>query len=151
MPLLAERITGAANRVDVVMLCETADGTARPRTDSSAPPAIWTRLDAARARRSGNGTALLYRRELLGRPVRWLPDVPGNFGTGSPSRSFEVGLPAPLSFVPVHFHPVLGRAGLIEANIAATGAYAYGPYAVLGGISTTRRPHRAARRRTSPR
>jgi len=51
----------------------------------------------------------------------------------------------------VHFTPFSAEQALIEANIAATGAYAYGPYAVLGGDINYAPAHRAARRRTSPR
>lgn len=133
-PLLVERIGGAADRVDVVMLCEVAgwelhghDRLIRAARDLDLD---WMPLPPAR---SGNGTALLYRRELLGRPVRWLPDVTLELRHGFAVTSFEVGLPAPLSFVPVHFTPFSAEQALIEANIAATRGYAYGPYAVLGG------------------
>lgn len=134
-PLLAERINSAADRVDVVMLCEAVDwhlyghkqlARAMHELDLDAVPLAPSR--------SGYGTALLYRREALGRWSRHNPD----FGTealhGLAVTSFDVeGLPAPLSFVPVHFTPFSAEQALIEANYAATRGYRYGPFAILAG------------------
>ncbi|GHE14687.1 endonuclease/exonuclease/phosphatase family protein [Streptomyces alanosinicus] len=134
-PQLSERINSAADRVDVVMLCEVVDWhlyghkqLARALEDLD--------LDAAplAPSRSGYGTALLYRREVLGRWRRHNPD----FGTealhGLAVTSFDIpGLPAPLSFLPLHFTPFSAEQALIEANYAATRGYRYGPYAVLAG------------------
>ena len=134
-PLLAERINSAADRVDLVMLTETTDWhryghkqLARAMRDLD--------LDAAPLgpSRSGYNTGLLYRREILGRWCRHNPD----FGTealhGLALTAFDIpGLPAPLTFLPVHFTPFAAEAALIEANYAATRGYKYGPYAVLAG------------------
>lgn len=133
-PQLTERINGAADRVDVVMLCE-ANGWDLYGHKQLARAMADLDLDAAplALSRSGYGTALLYRREVLGRWARHNLD----FGTealhGLAVTSFDVGLPAPLSFLPVHFTPFAAEQALIEANYAATRAYRYGPYAVLGG------------------
>ncbi|NUR00198.1 MAG: endonuclease/exonuclease/phosphatase family protein [Streptomyces sp.] len=133
-PLLAERINSAAD-LDVVMVCEAVDWQmyghkqlARACRDLD--------LDAVplAPSRSGYGTALLYRREKLGRWSRYNPD----FGTealhGLAVTSFDIeGLLAPLSFLPVHFTPFSAEQALIEAIYAATRAYRYGPFAILVG------------------
>ncbi|MFF1422047.1 hypothetical protein [Streptomyces sp. NPDC058280] len=134
-PLLAERINSAADRVDVVLLCEVVDWhlyghkqLARALRDLD--------LDAAplAPSRSGIGTALLYRRETLGRWSRHNPDFGTEVLHGFAVTAFDIpGLPAPLSFVPVHFTPFSAEQALIEANYTATRGYKYGPYAVLAG------------------
>lgn len=133
-PLLAQRILGAAARVDVVLLSEVVDWhlyghkqLARALDDLG--------LDAAplAPSRSGIGTALLYRRETVGRWVRHNPDFASETLHGFAVTSFDVGLPAPLSFVPVHLTPFDADAALSEANLIATRAYKYGPFAVLSG------------------
>ncbi|MFI1966690.1 endonuclease/exonuclease/phosphatase family protein [Streptomyces pathocidini] len=134
-PQLAERINSAADRVDVVMLCEIPEWhryghkqLARAMQDLD--------LDAAplAPSRSGIGTALLYRREVVGRWVRHNPDFGTEVLHGIAVTSFEIpGLPAPLSFVPIHFTPMSAEQALIEANYAATRGYKYGPFAVLAG------------------
>lgn len=134
-PLLAERINSAADRVDVVLLCEVVDWhlyghkqLARALRDLD--------LDAAplAPSRSGIGTALLYRRETLGRWSRHNPDFGTEVLHGVAVTSFDIeGLPAPLSFVPVHFTPFSAEQALIEANYAATRGYKYGPFSVLSG------------------
>ncbi|XNR94817.1 hypothetical protein NRF20_46005 [Streptomyces sp. R-74717] len=93
-------------------------------------------LDAAplAPSRSGIGTALLFRREVLGRWVRHNSDFGTEVLHGIAVTSFDIpGLPAPLSFMPVHFTPMSAEQALIEANYAATRGYKYGPFAVLGG------------------
>ncbi|WP_175308960.1 endonuclease/exonuclease/phosphatase family protein [Streptomyces lunaelactis] len=139
-PHLAERINGAADQVgashvDVVMLCEVVDWhcygnkqLARAMRDLD--------LDAAplAPSRSGYGTGLLYRPEVLGRWTRHNPDFGKEALHGLAVTSFDIpGLPAPLSFLPVHFTPFSAEQAVIEANYAATRAYKYGPFACLAG------------------
>lgn len=134
-PKLAERIKGAADRVDVVMLTETTDWhryghkqLARAMRDLD--------LDAAplAPSRSGMGTALLYRQQILGRWARHNPDFGTELLHGMAVTSFDIpGLPCPLSFAPIHISPFSAEQAIIEVNYAATRAYKYGPYAVLGG------------------
>ncbi|WP_446038095.1 endonuclease/exonuclease/phosphatase family protein [Streptomyces sp. SID1121] len=137
---MAERLNGAADQVgasqvDVVMLCEVADWhryghkqLSRAKDDLG--------LDAAplAPSRSGLGTGLLYRREVLGPWERHNPDFAQEALHGFAVTSFGIpGLPAPLSFVPLHFTPMSAEAAAIEANYVATRGYKYGPFAVLGG------------------
>ncbi|MFE6052858.1 endonuclease/exonuclease/phosphatase family protein [Kitasatospora sp. NPDC056446] len=139
-PKLAERIEGAAevagaDHVDVVMLCEVVGWhlyghkqLARAKKDLG--------LDAAplAPSRSGYGTGLLFRPESLGAWARHNPDFGKEALHGLAVTSFEIpGLPAPLSFLPVHFTPFSAEQALIEANYAATRGYKYGPFAVLAG------------------
>ncbi|WP_424864053.1 endonuclease/exonuclease/phosphatase family protein [Streptomyces sp. MMS24-I29] len=133
-PQLAERIGGAAERVDVVLLQE-ATGWDSYGHKQLARAMRDLDLDAAPLppSRSGIGTALLYRREVLGRWVRHNADFGLEVLHGIAVTTFDVGLPAPLSFMPVHFTPMAAEQALIEANYAATRCYKYGPYAVLGG------------------
>ncbi len=134
-PLLAQRIKQAAERVDVVLLCE-ATGWNRYGHKQLARAMTDLDLDAAPLppSRSGIGTALLYRSEVLGRWVRHNADFGLEVLHGIAVTSFDVpGLPAPLSFMPVHFTPMSAEQALIEANYAATRCYKYGPFAVLGG------------------
>lgn len=137
-PALAERINAAAERVDVLLLCEVVD---------------WHRYghrQLARAMRdldldalplapsnSGYGTAVLYRPQTLGRWFRWNTDFADRTMHGFGVAAFEVpGLPALLSFVPVHFTPFDADAAISEANLTATRGYKYGPYAnVLGDVN----------------
>lgn len=134
-PLLAERISSAAERVDVVLLCEVVDWhmyghkqLGRAMTDLG--------LDALplAPSRSGYGTAVLYRPEVLGRWWRWNTDFADQTLHGFGVASFQVpGLPKPLSFVPVHFTPFDADAAMSEAGLTASRGYKYGPYAVLAG------------------
>src|SRR4051812_12349429 len=55
---------------------------------------------------SGYGTALLYRPETMGRPVSWNVDFAHKVTHGFGVAAFDVGLPAPLSFVPTHLTPM---------------------------------------------
>ncbi|MFB7504869.1 endonuclease/exonuclease/phosphatase family protein [Streptomyces broussonetiae] len=90
-PQLAERIRGAADRVDVVMLCEVVD---RHRYGHKQLARALADLDLGAAllapSRSGYGTALLYRWEILSRWRRHSPD----FGTealhGLAVTSFDI-------------------------------------------------------------
>lgn len=139
-PRLAERLNGAAERVgagqvDVVMLCEVVDWH-RYGNKQLARTMRDLDLDAAplAPSRSGLGTGLLYRREVLGPWARHNPDFGGETLHGFAVTSFDIpGLPAPLSFVPVHFTPFSAEHAVIEANYAATRGYKYGPFAVLAG------------------
>ncbi|WP_244283001.1 hypothetical protein [Streptomyces flavidovirens] len=99
---------------------------------------MWPHLDLDAAplppSRSGIGTALLYRREVLGRWVRHNADFGLEVLHGIAVTSFDIpGLPAPLSFMPVHFTPMSAEQALIEADYAPSRCYKYGPFAVLGG------------------
>ncbi|MGW5442810.1 hypothetical protein [Streptomyces asiaticus] len=137
-PQLAERLNGAADRVgasqvDIVMLCEVVDWH-RYGNKQLARAIRDLGLDAAplAPSRSGLGTGLLYRREVLGPWTRHNPDFGQEALHGFAVTSFDIpGLPAPLSFVPVHFTPMSAEAAVIEANYVATRGYKYGPFAVL--------------------
>ncbi|MGW0885401.1 endonuclease/exonuclease/phosphatase family protein [Streptomyces sp. NPDC002671] len=133
-PLIAERINSAADRVDVVMLQEVMDWH-RYGHKQLARACRDLDLDAAplTPSSSGLGTALLYRREVLGRWVRHNPDFAGETLHGFALTSFEVGLPAPLSFVPVHFTPFTADKARFEASTTAFRGYKYGPYVILAG------------------
>ncbi|MGW5096305.1 endonuclease/exonuclease/phosphatase family protein [Streptomyces nodosus] len=134
-PQLAQRINEAADRIDVVLLCE-ATGWDRYGHKQLARAMADLDLDAAPLppSRSGIGTALLYRKEVLGRWVRHNADFGLEVLHGIAVTSFDIpGLPAPLSFMPVHFTPMSAEQALIEANYAATRCYKYGPFAVLAG------------------
>ncbi|WP_030889819.1 endonuclease/exonuclease/phosphatase family protein [Streptomyces sp. NRRL S-1868] len=138
-PQLAERINGAAERVgaphvDVAMFCE-ANGWERYGHKQLARAARDLSLDAAplTPSRSGYGTALLYRREVLGHWVRHNADFGREALHGLAVTAVDIGLPAPLSFLPVHFTPFSAEQAVIEANYAATRGYKYGPFAVLAG------------------
>lgn len=133
-PLLAERINTAADRVDAVMLCEVMDWH-RYGHKQLARACADLDLDVAplAPSSSGLGTALLYRREVLGRWVRHNPDFAHETLHGFAVTSFDVGLPAPVSFVPVHFSPFSAQRALVEAGTVASRGYKYGPYAVLAG------------------
>jgi hypothetical protein len=132
-PALVERLA-AASPVDLLLLCETGGW------DQYSHRQLWRAcndlgLDTAplaRAR-SGNGTALLYRRETVGRPVAFNAEYTSELLHGLATTSFDVGLPAPLTIAPVHFTPFSADQALIEAGIAASNAYKHGPFAVLAG------------------
>ncbi|MFJ4799160.1 endonuclease/exonuclease/phosphatase family protein [Kitasatospora purpeofusca] len=85
--------------------------------------------------RSGRGTALLYRRETLGRRIAWNTDYAADethhgFGTAA----FAIpGLPAPLAITSVHLTPYSADRAITEADFAASRSYRYGPYCILGG------------------
>ncbi|MEU4118940.1 endonuclease/exonuclease/phosphatase family protein [Kitasatospora sp. NPDC028055] len=84
--------------------------------------------------RSGRGTALLYRRETLGRRIAWntdYTDTETHHGFGV--AGFDVGLPAPLAVASVHLTPYSADKALAEADFAASRAYRHGPYCILGG------------------
>ncbi|MFC9431589.1 endonuclease/exonuclease/phosphatase family protein [Streptomyces sp. NPDC056987] len=139
-PQLARRLNGAADRVgagqvDVVMLCEVVDWH-RFGNKQLARAVEDLGLDAAplAPSRSGYGTGLLYRREVLGPWARHNPDFGKEALHGLAVTSFDIpGLPAKLSFLPVHFTPFSAEQAVIEANYAATRGYKYGPFAVLAG------------------
>ncbi|MFJ8746538.1 hypothetical protein ACIRL2_45250 [Embleya sp. NPDC127516] len=133
-PLLVERILAAAERVDVVMLCEVVDWH-RYGHKQLVRALCDLGLDAAplAPSRSGIGTALLFRRETMGHWVRHNPDFASETLHGFAVTSFDVGLPAPLSFVPVHLTPFDADAALSEANLVASRAHKYGPFAVVSG------------------
>ncbi|WP_435124556.1 hypothetical protein [Actinacidiphila sp. bgisy144] len=134
-PLLVDRINAAADRVDVVLLCEAASwGSAGHKQLARACRDLDLDAVPLTPARSGFGTALMYRREVLGRWTRWNPDFSEQALHGIAVTAFEIpGLPAPLSFVPVHFSPFAAEEAFIEANWAGTRGYKYGPFAVLGG------------------
>lgn len=133
-PLLAQRINSAAERVDIVMLCEVT-GWGKYGHKQLARAARELDLDAVplAPSRSGIGTCLLYRPEVLGRWVRHNPDFSDETLHGFAVTSFDIGLPGPLSFVPVHFTPMSAGAAEIEAGYAATRGYKYGPFSILAG------------------
>lgn len=134
-PLLVERIGSAAERVDVVLLCEVVDWHLYGHKQLARAMADLD-LDALplAPSKSGYGTAVLYRPEVLGRWSRWNTDFALETLHGFGVASFEIpGLPKPLSFVPVHFTPFDADAAISEANLAATRGYKYGPFAVLSG------------------
>ncbi|MFI9788509.1 endonuclease/exonuclease/phosphatase family protein [Kitasatospora sp. NPDC051984] len=85
--------------------------------------------------RSGRGTALLYRRETLGRRICWNTD----FAADETHHGFGVagfaipGLPAPLAVTSVHFTPYSADRAISEADFAASRSYRLGPYCILGG------------------
>ncbi|MFB7270729.1 endonuclease/exonuclease/phosphatase family protein [Streptomyces sp. NPDC056244] len=133
-PLLAERINASAERVDFAMLCEVMDWH-RYGHKQLARACEDLDLDVVplAPSSSGLGTALLYRREVLGRWKRHNPDFADETLHGFAVTAFDVGLPAPLSFVPVHFAPFAAEKATIEAGTVASRGYKYGPYVVLGG------------------
>ena len=134
-PLLADRINTAGERVDVVLLCEV-NGWHEYGHKQLARAMRDLGLDALplAPSSSGYGTAVLYRREVLGPWARWNTDFALETLHGFGVASFDIpGLPKPLSFVPVHFTPFDADAALSEANLVATRGYRYGPYAVLAG------------------
>jgi endonuclease/exonuclease/phosphatase family metal-dependent hydrolase len=134
-PLLAERINSAADRVDVVLLCEAVDwGKYGHKQLSRAMGDLGLDALPLAPSNSGYGTAVLYRPEVLGRWARWNTDFALETLHGFGVASFDIpGLPKPLSFVPVHFDPFSAERALIEANLTASRGYKYGPYAVLSG------------------
>jgi hypothetical protein len=134
-PSLADRINSAAERVDVVLLCEVVDWHQYGHKQLSRAMADLG-LDALplAPSKSGYGTAVLYRPEVLGRWARWNTDFALETLHGFGVASFNVpGLPQPLSFIPVHFTPFDADAAISEANLAATRGYKYGPFAVMAG------------------
>ncbi|WP_370066373.1 endonuclease/exonuclease/phosphatase family protein [Streptacidiphilus sp. MAP5-3] len=134
-PLLAERINAAAERVDVVLLCEAVDwGLYGHKQLARAMRDLGLDALPLAPSKSGYGTAVLYRPEVLGRWKRWNTDFALETLHGFGIATFEIeGLPAPLSFVPVHYDPHSADRALIEANLTATRGYRYGPFAVLAG------------------
>ncbi|MGW2255483.1 endonuclease/exonuclease/phosphatase family protein [Kitasatospora sp. NPDC001660] len=132
-PLLAERIAKATP--DLVLLQE-AEGW----TDAGHRQLVRAEqdlgLDALLApSRSGRGTALLYRRETLGRRTSWTTDYAADethhgFGTAG----FPIpGLPTPLAVTSVHLTPYSADRAVAEADFAASRTYRLGPYCILGG------------------
>ncbi|MET9779221.1 endonuclease/exonuclease/phosphatase family protein [Streptomyces sp. NPDC006367] len=133
-PALAERINGAADRVDVVLLQEVSEWDKYGHKQLSRAMSDLG-LDALplAPSRSGLGTAILYRPEVLGRWVRWNTDFASETLHGFGIATFDLGLPAPLAFASVHLTPFDADAALSEANLIATRGYKYGPFSVLGG------------------
>ncbi|MFD4659667.1 endonuclease/exonuclease/phosphatase family protein [Kitasatospora sp. NPDC058444] len=85
--------------------------------------------------RSGRGTALLYRRETLGRRIAWntdYTDTEMHHGFGVAGFVLP-GLPAPLAVASVHLTPYSADKAIAEADFAASRTYRLGPYCILGG------------------
>ena len=134
-PLLAERINTAADRVDVVLLSEVVgwDHYGHKQLARAMDDLGLDALPLAPSR-SGYGTAVLYRPEVLGRWKRWNTDFSQETLHGFGVAAFEIEpLPALLSFVPIHLTPNDPDAALGEAGVAATRGYKYGPFVLLAG------------------
>ncbi|MQS17891.1 endonuclease/exonuclease/phosphatase family protein [Streptomyces kaniharaensis] len=131
-PLLAKRL--AAVEPDLVLLQE-AEGweTAGHRQLVRAERDLG--MDGLIApSRSGRGTALLYRRETLGRRIAWNTDYTADeMHHGFGVAGFDIGLPAPLAVASIHLTPYSADKAVTEADFAASRAYRHGPYCILGG------------------
>ncbi|GGR04467.1 endonuclease/exonuclease/phosphatase family protein [Kitasatospora griseola] len=132
-PLLAERI--AAVDPDLVLLQE-AEGWADAGHRQLVRAEQDLGMDGLLApSRSGRGTALLYRRETLGRRIAWNTDYTGtetHHGFGVAAFTIP-GLPAPLAVTSVHLTPYSADRAVAEADFAASRTYRHGPYCILGG------------------
>ena len=84
--------------------------------------------------RSGLGPVTLYRRDRLGRRRGWNTDyAKDEMHHGMGVAAFDVGLPALLAAVSLHLTPYSAAKAAMEADFAASRAYKYGPYAIIGG------------------
>ncbi|MEU3565413.1 endonuclease/exonuclease/phosphatase family protein [Kitasatospora sp. NPDC006786] len=136
-PLLAERILtagGPAAPPDLVLLQEAVDwGRYGHRQLALAMRDLD--MDALPLPPSGSGypTALLYRRETVGRWLNWNVDFAHRTLHGFGVATFDVGLPAPLAVASVHLDPFSPDSARAEAKLAATRALRYGPYGMVCG------------------
>ncbi|WP_049650127.1 endonuclease/exonuclease/phosphatase family protein [Kitasatospora sp. MY 5-36] len=132
-PPLAERIT--AVDPDLVLLQE-AEGWADAGHRQLVRAEHDLGMDGLLApSRSGRGTALLYRRDTLGRRTAWntdYTDAETHHGFGVAAFTIP-GLPAPLAVTSVHLTPYSVDRAITEADFAASRSYRYGPYCILGG------------------
>lgn len=132
-PLLRERIL-SAGPADLVVLCEALDWDR------------WGHRQLARAMAdldmealplppssSGIRPALLYRQASMGRWTGWNTDFAQETVHGFGVACFDVGLPAPLAVVATHLTPFDPSRARSEAQMVATRAMRYGPYAVVSG------------------
>lgn len=127
---IAQRIKGA----DIALLSEAQGWDARGHRALAAMTHL-TGLTATPLAPSATGyhTVLLYRRDTVGDWVSWDPSFGHTAVHGFAATAFDVGLPLPLTFIPVHLDPHNAAQAVIEAKTAASRAYRLGPYGVVGG------------------
>ena len=133
-PLLAERLKSLQTPADFILFTEARDwekqghgplARAMQDLDMDATPLAPSS--------SGQHVAVLYKKETVGRWRHWNigyhDQVTQSFGVAA----FDVGLPSLISVVPAHLSPYGSDKALQEANLIASRAYRYGPFAVIGG------------------
>jgi hypothetical protein len=132
-PQLHERITSVKD-IDLLLLQETW-GWDKYGQKQLAQACNELNLEALPLPPSsnGNGPALLYRQETLGRWQRWNDDYSSKTFTGFGVAAFEIGLPSLLSVSSVHTTPLSSDLALQEMGLITTRAYRYGPFAIIGG------------------
>jgi endonuclease/exonuclease/phosphatase family metal-dependent hydrolase len=133
-PLILERLKSTSSPADFILLNEARDwdkqghgplAKAMHDLDMNSLPLAPSK--------SGQHVALLYRQETVGRWLHWntayTQEVTQSFGIAS----FDIGLAAPLSVMPVHLTPFGGEKALEEAQLIASRGFRHGPLAVIGG------------------
>lgn len=131
-PLHAERIN--AVRPDLLLACEVVDWHRWGHKQLGRAMADLA-MDACPLPPSGSGigTALLYRKETVGRWVRWNTDFSQQTVHGFGVATFDLGLSSPVAFVAAHLDPHSIHQAVIEAKLIGTRAQKYGPFGLVGG------------------
>jgi exonuclease III len=75
----------------------------------------------------------LYRKETIGRWQGWDTKFASETTHGFGVTAFDIGLPKPLSIVPVHVNPFSKEKALAEVGLIASRGYRNGSFVVLGG------------------
>jgi endonuclease/exonuclease/phosphatase family metal-dependent hydrolase len=134
-PQLAERLT-SVGQPDIALLQEAGDGWATDSHQQLVRAEGDLDMDALPLppSRSGLGPAMLYRRETMGRRIGWNTDFARDeMHHGMGVAAWNVGLPAPLAAASIHLTPYAAGKAVDEADFAASRAYKFGPYAIVGG------------------
>jgi endonuclease/exonuclease/phosphatase family metal-dependent hydrolase len=133
-PLLLERVRSVSPAVDVLLLTEAMnwDRFGHRQLARAVRDLDMDVLPSAPSN-SGLATLVFSRRETMGRWSRWNTDLSTETLHGFGVAVFDVGLPQPLSLSAVHLTPYDANRAAQEANLIASRAYKYGPYAIVGG------------------
>lgn len=131
-PLIVDRVR--TEKPDFLLLSEVVDWHRDGHRDVGRAMADFG-MAATPIAPSTNGypTLLMYNPATVGQWTHWNPDFGDQAIHGFGIASFDVGLPDPLTVVPVHLAPFSIDRALTEAALIATRGYRYGRYAVLGG------------------